>query len=175
MFAFALLYLGIGFFGGMLFSTNDQSPPEETVTKFTRDPRLEAADFLENTRLKFNQLLNNAWDYSKNSRWTLYQSDINYGSWTQTNLLQMQEDWLILALSRVADSANSSSPHLVHEYYQDSNLWRDFFETEIKKPVGSEGGSAYSSDLALREYDLRLRRIDQLKNWLHRFESEQEE
>lgn len=172
MFAFALLYFGIGFCGGMLFSTNDQSPPEETVTKFTRDPRLEAADFLENTRLKFNQLLSDAWDYSKNSRWSLYQIDTNYSSWTKTKLSEMQEDWLDLALDRVSASTDSL---LKKEYYQDSERWRVFFETEIKKPVGSEGGSAYSSDLAWRELNLRLRRIEQLKNWLHRFESEQEE
>lgn len=148
MFAFALLYFGIGFCGGMLFSTNDQSPPEETVTKFIRDPRLEAADFLENTRLKFNQLLSDAWDYSKNSRWSLYQIDTNYSSWTKTKLSEMQEDWLNLVLGRASASTDSSSSHLVHEYHQDSNRWREFFETEIKKPVGSEGGSAYSSDLA---------------------------
>lgn len=170
MFAFASLYLGIGFCGGMLFSTNDQSPPEETNTIFTRDPRLEAADFLENTRLKFNQLLSDAWDYSKNSRWSLYQFDTNYSSWTETKLLEMQEDWLELALYRF--TADADSP-LEKEYYQDSARWRDFFETEIKKPVGSEGGSGYSSDLAWRERNLRLRRIEQLKNWLRRFESEQ--
>ena len=156
----------------MLFSTNNQSPPEETVTKFTRDPRLEAADFLENTRLKFNQLLSDAWDYSKNSRWSLYQIDTNYSSWTETKLSEMQEDWLNLVLDRVTGKTDS---RLKEEYYQDSDRWREFFETEIKKPVGSEGGSAYSSDLAWRELNLRLRRIEQLKNWLHRFESEQKE